>query len=144
MKNLIKKIIKEQIDNIYTYENMYELIVHYITETLKSNKQINEYVPNEYIAKVFRDLLAYLEMENQYPLEFNEKNILILKVLQSGNYFNEGLLRKNKEEEIHRVYQKLRGSKDEIRNTLILGDIQLKNIVMPHKEKKDLNAYKII
>ena len=164
--------IRQQINIINTlnntspsYNNMYNLIVLYIKETLKSPLKINEYVPNTHIADTFRDVLVFLELENMYPNEFHNEhtykgeiwtrekgkqetihteksNFHFLNILEDG-YFNKTLLLNNKEEEIHRVYQKLRERHDPIRNNMKSVDISLRDIVMPHKSKRDLKSYKI-
>lgn len=172
----MSKEMREQIDKfktfifeenkIYSYEEMYKLIALYIKETLKSDKQINEYVPNSHIADSFRDVLIYLELENMYPNEFHVKHQVtseewtqeggtkyttftvksdyhILKYLESGEYFNKELLKQNGIIEIHRVYQKLRDKYDEVRNTMKIVNIKLSDYVMKHIAKKDLNAHKI-
>jgi hypothetical protein len=153
-------------NKVSSYQDMYKLIILYIKETLKSDKKINEYVPNTHIAEIFKDVLIYLELENMYPNEFHNEhtyigeiwtkengtektshieksNFHILKWLETDNYFNKILLKNNKEYEIERVYQKLREKTDIIRNMMKIIDISLGDIVMPHKSKNDLNAHKI-
>ena len=145
---------------------MYKLIILYIKEALKSDKQINEYVPNSHIAESLKDVLIYLELENMYPNEFHvehqttgeqwtqEKgteyitNIVksdyhILKYLESGEYFNKQFLKQNGVSEIHIVYQKLRDKYDEIRNTMKIVNLHLSDYIMKHLVTKDLNAHKI-
>lgn len=87
----------------YSYDQMYKLIKMYIKETLKSDKQINEYVPNTHIAQTFRDVLIYLELENIYPNEFHKQhldndilvdsNYHILDNLKYGEYFNKKIIK---------------------------------------------------
>lgn len=149
-----------------TYEEVYDLIVKYINLTLESDIQINQYVPNTHIAKVFKDVLIFLELENMYYDDFHgeyqhkgeewseeggykevyttvKTDIHFLKYLENGTYFNSELLKSNTEEEIHRVYQKLREKKDEIRNNILLARIKLEHIIMPHLTKSNLDSHKI-
>jgi len=167
MKDL-RKTIQEFLneDAISSYEDKYKLIILYIKETLKSDKQINEYVSNSHIAEIFREVLVYLELENMYPNEFHiehqtrgeqwtqengteyitntvKSDYHILKYLESGEYFNKKLLKQNGVSEIHRVYQKLRDKYDEVRNTMKIVDIKLSDYIMKHKVKRDLKAHKI-
>ena len=67
----------------------------------------------------------------------------ILKYLESGEYFNKELLKQNGISEIHRVYQKLRDKYDEVRNTMKIVNLSLRDYIMKHIVKKDLNAHKI-
>ena len=145
---------------------MFNLIVEYIKKTLNSEKKINEYVPNTHIAEHFKDVLIYLELENMYPNEFHiehqttgeqwtkekgteyitntvKSDYHILKWLETGEYFNKELLKQNGEDEIHRVYQKLRDKYDEVRNTMKIVNIRLDSYIMKHLVKKDLKSHKI-
>ena len=140
------------------YKEMYKLITLYIKETLKSEKHINEYVPNSHIAESFRDVLKYLELENMYPNEFHVEHQItgeqftkekgtefttttvksdyhILKYLESDEYFNMELLKQNGETEIHRVYQKLRNKHDKVRNNIKIASFKLPNYITQHKVK---------
>ena len=172
----MSKEMREQIDNfknfllkenrVSTYNEMFNLIVEYIKKTLNSEKKINEYVPNTYIAEHFKDVLIYLELENIYPNEFHiehqttgeqwtkekgteyitntvKSDYHILKWLETGEYFNKELLKQNGEDEIHRVYQKLRNKYDEVRNTMKIVNIHLDSYIMKHLVKKDLKSHKI-
>lgn len=157
-------LLKE--NKVSSYEEMYKLITLYIKETLKSDKQINEYVPNSHIAESFRDVLIYLELENMYPNEFHvehqttgeqwtkekgteyitntvKSDYHILKHLEGDEYFNKELLKQNGISEIHRVYQKLRDKHDEVRNTMKIVNLHLSNYIMKHIVKNDLNAHKL-
>jgi hypothetical protein len=157
-------LLKE--NRVSTYNEMFNLIVEYIKKTLNSEKKINEYVPNTHIAEHFKDVLIYLELENIYPNEFHiehqttgeqwtkekgteyitntvKSDYHILKWLETGEYFNKELLKQNGEDEIHRVYQKLRDKYDEVRNTMKIVNIHLDSYIMKHLVKKDLKSHKI-
>ena len=157
-------LLKE--NRVSTYNEMFNLIVEYIKKTLNSEKKINEYVPNTHIAEHFKDVLIYLELENIYPNEFHiehqttgeqwtkekgteyitntvKSDYHILKWLETGEYFNKELLKQNGEDEIHRVYQKLRNKYDEVRNTMKIVNIHLDSYIMKHLVKKDLKSHKI-
>lgn len=165
MKNLIK------FENFGTNENssydkMYKLILEYIKKTLSSKIEINKHVDNTHIAETFKEVLIYLELENMYPNEFHvehkhtgwqfteekgteyitstsKSDFHILKWLESGDYFNKELLKSNGEEEIHRVYQKLREKNDLVENTIKLVRIKLDDYVQKHLVNKDLNAHNV-
>jgi hypothetical protein len=135
-------ILMEQ--NGLSYEEMYDLIVLYIKNTMKAKEQIHEWVPNYHIAQKFRDVLIHLELEHMYPDEFKSVEVLeILNNLNKDNYFSKELLKKNGTDEIYRVYEKLREKRDIIRNIMILAGIELRDVVMPHKSKEDLKSHKI-
>jgi len=146
------------------YQDAYNLIVKYINETLKEEKQINDYVPNYHIADVFKDVLKYLELEHKYPNEFHIEHLVNgsyadengdFKTTSSikksnyhilshiNDYFNEQLLDENGYNEIHRVYQKLRGKSDYLRNILKLVVIELRDTIMKDLVDRTLNADKI-
>jgi hypothetical protein len=157
-------LLKE--NKVSSYNDMFNLIIEYIKKTLKSKKKINDYVPNTHIAEYFREVLIYLELENMYPNEFHiehqttgeqwtkekgteyitntvKSDYHILKWLETGEYFNKELLKQNGEDEIHRVYQKLRDKYDEVRNTMKIVNIHLDSYIMKHLVKKDLKSHKI-
>jgi hypothetical protein len=157
-------LLKE--NKVSTYNDMFNLIIEYIKKTLNSEKKINDYVPNTHIAEYFRDVLIYLELENMYPNEFHiehqttgeqwtkekgteyitntvKSDYHILKWLETGEYFNKELLKQNGEDEIRRVYQKLRDKYDEVRNTMKIVNIHLDSYIMKHLVKKDLKSHKI-
>jgi hypothetical protein len=128
-------------------------IKEYIKKTLKSDTQIDKYIPNTHIAETFKDILIYSELENEYPeVYYNVKhdpydtlgpnlNPNDYDILDDGRfqkketysvgindilipeYFDLKRLKQNPTEEIHRVYQKLREKKDKVRNTIKLGRI---------------------
>jgi hypothetical protein len=136
------KLLMEQTG--LSYEEMYDLIVLYIKNTMKSKEQIDKWVPNYHIAQKFRDVLIHLELEHMYPEDFRSFEYLkILKNLNDHNYFNKDLLKKNGTGEIYRAYQQLREKTDRIRNIMILAGIKLRDVVMPHKSKEDLKSHKI-
>ena len=157
-------LLKE--NKVSSYNDMFNLIIEYIKKTLNIKKKINDYVPNTHIAEYFRDVLIYLELENMYPNEFHiehqttgeqwtkekgteyitntvKSDYHILKWLETGEYFNKELLKQNGEDEIHRVYQKLRDKYDEVRNTMNIVNIHLDSYIMKHLVKKDLKSNKI-
>ena len=158
-----KEFVNEK-NNQLNYQEGYDLIVKYITETLNEEVKINDYVPNSHIAMVFRDVLRYLELEHKYPSEFHIKHVVngeeytkenglrkITTIKKSNyhilshisDYFNEELLNDNGYEEIHRVYQKLRGRDDYLRNILKLLSLELRDVIMMDLVDKSLDADKI-
>ncbi len=127
-----------------SYDETYDLIVSYIKNTMKAKEQIDEWVSNSHIAKVFKDVLVHLELEHMYSDEFKSVKVLeILNNLNKDNYFSKELLKKNDTDEIYRVYEKLREKRDVIRNIMILAGIELRDVIMPHKAKEDLKSHKI-
>ena len=134
--NLIEKTIKE-----------------YIKKTLKLDSQIEEFVPNTHIANIFKDVLVYAELENEYPeiyhnVKYDPIDVLGKNVnpddydkLEDGRYqkketysvgiidklipkyFDLKRLKENPKEEIQNTYQKLSEKKDEVRNLIKLGRI---------------------
>ena len=155
--------IQESTNNYYLYENknigtfktIDKTIREYIKQTLKLDKQINQYVSNTHIADVFKDVLIYSELENENPevyhnvkedpydklgpnVDPNDYDVMddgrfVKKETYSvgindkliPEYFDLKRLKENPVEEIHRTYQKLRGKKDGVRNMIILGRIVL-------------------
>jgi hypothetical protein len=131
-----------------SFEYVFKLISKYIKQTLDSDIQINQYVPNSHIAQSFRDVLIACEMEDMYKDVYHNlphddvPTISFLNVIDQ--YFNEELLKQNGNDEIHRVYQKLREKYDYIRNNLKLIDTRIPfEYNMQHKIKKDLKSHKI-
>lgn len=164
LENTIRRILREEIkNNYYLYENknigtfktIDKTIREYIKQTLKLDKQINQYVPNTHIADVFKDVLIYSELENETPEVFHnvkedpydklgpnvdpndydvmdDGRFVKKKTYSVGindilipEYFDLKRLKENPVEEIHRTYHKLREKKDEVRNIIILGRIVL-------------------
>lgn len=121
-----------------TYDEMYDLIVSYIKNTMEYNGQFCEYIPNYHIAEKFMVVLINLELEHMYPYEFKSvyDDLKILTNLNNDNYFNKELLNKNGSGEIYRVYEKLREKEDKIRNIMMLVGIELRNVVLPYKTKR--------
>lgn len=60
-----------------------------------------------------------------------------------GNILIKKLLKLNKGQEIHRVYQKLRIKEDIIRNIIKFVNIVLRNYIMKHIVFSNLQAHKI-
>jgi hypothetical protein len=139
--------------NEETFKTIDKTIREYIKKTLKTDTQIDEYVPNTHIADTFKDVLIYSELENEYPEVYhNVKHDPYDKlgpnttpndydVLDDGRfqkketysvgindilipeYFDLKRLKENPTEEIYNTYQKLREKTDTIRNTIKLGRI---------------------
>lgn len=171
---LMMGVIKE--NNTYLYENkntfktIDKTIREYIKQTLNTNTQINEYVPNTHIADTFKDILIYSELENEYPeVYYNVKHDPYDKLganlnpddydkLEDGRlqkketysvgindilipeYFDLIRLKQNPVEEIHKTYQKLREKKDTIRNTIKLGRVV---IPIEYYHQPQTKSYKI-
>ncbi len=140
-------------ENLETFKTIDKTIREYIKQTLKTDTQINEYVPNTHIAEVFKDVLIYSELEDKYPNIYhhikydpydslgsnsnpNDYNILPdggfqkketysvgINHLLIPEYFDLKRLKLNPIEELHNTYQKLREKKDEVRNKIKLGRI---------------------
>jgi len=159
MKTNFNEFLNEDVTQ--DFNKVYKIILTYIKSTCNSDLQINEYVPNTHIAETFREVLAACECESKYPTQFHE----IPNSIRSSNvegtfkisfidlipeYFNLNRLNKDGVEEIHRVYQKLREKKDEIRNLLMLYKIYLPpeytgaiDYIKPYKDKLKANRIKI-
>lgn len=153
------------------FEQVFAVVKKYISLTLKTKRQINEYVPNSHIAMVFKEVIQACEKESMYPDiyhnikktaydyvkpelrheydyidgRYHSKQTYKISFLDIiDEYFDESKLKENGIEEIHIVYQKLRGKYDTIRNNL-----KLINIVIPseynmeHKVKENLISDKI-
>lgn len=119
-------------------ETYKKIIESYIFVCLNSKTNINNYVPNTHIANTFDEILLFLDIEDKYKIDFI--NYPILNLL--NDYFNIDTLNNNKEDEVHRTYQKLREKNDIIRNRLKLVKIELRDIVMPEISSKTIK-YKI-
>ena len=144
------------------------LLRKYIKFILKTDEQINEYVPNTHIAESIKYVLIYSELEfnnehifhnvkddpydsigNNNPDNYDilddgrylkkETYSLGINHLLIPEYFDLKRLNKDGITEIHRTYQKLREKKDVIRNTIILGGIKLPDYTHPQFSK----SYKI-
>jgi len=152
------------------FNSIYNIIKTYIDFTLNTESQINEYVPNTHIAKVFKEVLEGCEKENMYPeiyhnitiggydsvedkskfdfiggKYYKKEKMRISFIDHIDEYFNLDRLTKYGTDEIHKTYQKLRDKYDIIRNNLKLIDTRIPNDYnMMHKIKKDLKTDKII
>jgi hypothetical protein len=144
------------------------LLRKYIKFILKTDEQINEYVPNTHIAESIKYVLIYSELEfnnehifhnvkddpydsigNNNPDNYDilddgrylkkETYSLGINHLLIPEYFDLKRLNKDGITEIHRTYQKLREKKDVIRNTIKLGGIKLQDYTHPQFSK----SYKI-
>jgi len=134
-------------ENYGDFNNVFNTIKTYIDFTLKTEEQINEYVPNTHIAEVFKEVLQACEKENMYPEIYHNAigNIRISFLDILDDYLNLDILNKDGLNEIHRTYQKLREKYDTIRNNLKLIDTRIPDEYnMTHKIKKDLKTDKII
>ena len=130
------------------FKTVYNTIRKYISFCLKSEEQINEYVPNTHIAEVFKDVLIQCELESMYPEKYHkipnsifggadfvldknkdqyeEKDGKFYKkgtfsvsfIDKISDYFNNKRLKEGGTEEVHKTYQKLREKDDYIRNNL--------------------------
>jgi hypothetical protein len=113
------KYIKNR--HIDKFNEVYNLIISYINDSLASVEQINEYVPNSHLAETFKQYLVHSELENKFPNEY-EKRLISDNLL---SLFDKEKLEKDGIIEIHRVYQELREKKNFIRNTFKLANIEI-------------------
>lgn len=147
-------IIKESVDKSNDFETIDKVIRTYIKYVLKIDEKINEYVPNTHIAETFKDVLIYSELESKNGELFHnvkhdpydsigtnnpddydrledgryvkkETYSVGINHLLIPEYFDLKRLKSDGVSEIHRVYQKLREKKDDVRNTIKLGGIVL-------------------
>lgn len=140
----------------------------YISSSLKTSKQLNEYVSNSHIAETFKGVLIYSELESKNQELFDNikhppydsiggNNPDDYDILPDGRflkketysvginpllvpaYFDLDRLKKEGDSELVSVYQKLREKKDIIRNNILLGHIVLRDLTHPQLA----TAYKI-
>ena len=130
------------------FENAFNRVKSYIDFTLKTEEQINEYVPNTHIAETFKDTLKLMEIENLYPEEFKKigddqvKYFKITSVVDIVlNDFNQTNLTPM---EIERVYQLRRDKHDFIRQNLKLIHTRLPDYALSDLSKKTIKTNKII
>ena len=100
----------------------------YITKTLNEKEQIGDKILNSSIADKFQYVLSYLELEHNYPDEFQKFGFKILPIIHE--YFNPMFLEKNGYYELHRLYQLLINNHDDYLNcTIKLINIKLKELI---------------
>jgi hypothetical protein len=157
-------IIKESVDKSNDFETIDKVIRTYIKYVLKIDEKINEYVPNTHIAETFKDVLIYSELEsknedlfhnvkdNPYdsigtnnPDDYDrledgryvkkETYSVGINHLLIPEYFDLKRLKSDGVSEIHRVYQKLREKKDDVKNNIKLGRIVLQDYTHPQLSK---------
>ena len=164
------KIFDQFVNEKYSdFNNIFNTIKNYIDFTLKSEIQINKYVQNTHIAKVFLEVLQACEKESMYPeiyhnittggydsvvdksnfdyingKYYNKEKMRISFIDYIDDYFNLERLKNNGVGEINKTYDKLNNYKDIIRNNLILIDTRIQEQYnMKHKINKDLKSDKI-
>lgn len=54
-------------ENSIKFDKVFKTVKKYIDFTLKTEIQINNYVPNTHIAATFKEVLQACEKENMYP-----------------------------------------------------------------------------
>ena len=157
-------IIKESVDKSNDFETIDKVIRTYIKYVLKIDEKINEYVLNTHIAETFKEVLIYSELESKneelfHNVKYNpydsigtnnpddydrlkdgryvkkETYSVGINHLLIPEYFDLKRLNTDGVSEIHRVYQKLREKKDEVRNNIKLGRIVLRDYTHPQLSK---------
>lgn len=107
-----------------------QLIVDYLF-ILKTQKQLNEYVPNSHIAETFEEVIDAMVFELYFPAEFIKADIHFLKYAERDFQSIEGKSSEEQKEIIHNAYQKLREKDNETRNNLKEMKIELRDLLMP-------------
>jgi len=149
---------------IRNFETFDKVIRTYIKSAIKTDDQINEYVPNSHIAEVYKWVLIYSELEfknqdlfsnvkydpydsigtnnpdNYDKLEdgrFLKKETYSVGInhLLIPEYFDLKRLKYDKVNELHSTYQKLGEKRDIVRNNILLGRIVLSKHTHPHFSK---------
>lgn len=170
MRKYIKTFKENSLkENYGDFNSIFNIIKSYIDFTLNSDIQINEYIPNTHIAETFKEVLQACEKENMYPeiyhnitvggydsvvdkskfdyikgKYYNKEKMKISFIDYIDEYFNLERLNNDGVSEINRTYQKLRETKDIIRNNLMLIDTRIPHEYnMKHKQNNDLKSDKI-
>lgn len=107
-----------------------ENVVDYIL-ALKTNNELNEFVPNSHISETFEEVIDALVFELYFPEEFKKAGIHFIKYAERDFKSIEGKTPEEQKEIIHDAYQKLREKDNEIRNNLKEMKIELRDLLMP-------------
>jgi hypothetical protein len=111
-----------------SYQQAKDLINLYITMTLNEKEQFDDKILNSGIADKFKYVLSYLELEYNYPDEFQKYGFKILPIIHE--YFNSIFLEKNGFYELYRLYCLLINNHDDYLNcTIKLINIKLKDLI---------------
>jgi adenine-specific DNA-methyltransferase len=109
----------------------YLLVIHQMSE-----KPINEYVPNTYLATMFADVLDAMVFELYFKVEFRANGLTFIDEVRRNFKSIANLHDLAQQRIIHDAYQQLRQKENIIRNNLKLMDIRLPELVMPIKSIK--------
>ena len=97
--------------------------------------QIDEYVSNNHIVKLFDELIDAMVFEIYFEKEFQNSGIRFIKVVSKEFESLDTLSTELKIREIHNFYRKLREKDNEIRQNLKLMDTRLTNLIIPIKSQ---------
>ncbi len=93
-------------------------LVDLLLLTIQHGNQLNEYVPNEHIAKQFEELIDACVYELYFPEEVKAKEANVIQLVEQQFKSMDGLPKPEQIELIKKGYQILRDSHSEIRNRL--------------------------
>lgn len=166
--NKFKQFINEN-NKLTDFETIDKVIRTYIKYVLKTDEKINEFVPNTHIAETFKHVLIYSELEsknvyifhnvkyapydsigpNNDPNDYDrledgryvkkETYSVGINHLLIPDYFDLKRLKTDGIDEIHKTYQKLRETKDDVRNKTMLGGI----VIPEYTHGPNTKSYKI-
>lgn len=114
--------------NDVEYFQAYKLIVDYIKVIANTEEQINEYVPNTQLIKVFSGILKHLEAEFIFKPFYNKLNVNIL--MFTKEIFNKYLLIQNDSYEVSNADKRYR--KNTIRTDINIISDRLDSLLKPY------------
>lgn len=119
-------------------QGIFSTLVDYILllNKLGEKHPINDYVPNNHVAKLFEEVIDALVYELYFEEDFKKAGISFMKYAERDFKSSEGKNEKEAIKIIHNAYQKLREKDNEIRQNLKLMDTRLADIIIPIKTAK--------
>lgn len=116
----------------YSITKPFEVLVDYIY-WLKNpvNRRINEYVDNDFVATEFEKVLNALVYELYFEIEMKEKGIEFIKYAAEDYTSIDKVEESQKPIIIYESYQRLKETKNIIRNNLLLLTTRLEEIFLP-------------
>jgi hypothetical protein len=119
-----------------TQETLVILVDYLLAIHRATDKPINEYVPNSYLATMFADVLDAMVFELYFNAQFQTEGLLFIEPVRRDFESIADFEASIQKEIIHDAYQKLRQKDNTIRNNLRLMDIRLPKLIMPIKSIK--------
>lgn len=112
------------------HQQPFVLLADYILHLMTLKEPLNEYVSNDHVVEVFRELIDAMVYELYFPIDFAKEKLGFRQYILQ---FFEHLKDSDRNQTVHQAYQLLRQPENLLRNNLKLLDIRLGYLIMPIK-----------